>query len=556
MIASEEYMDLMLNPAYFDVGILDQGCYIDVYSRLMMLYYPIKDLPEFSLVNFNYEVIPKCYTIMEEAENVADSISASILNKQQLTGENVIIGVIDTGIHYESAAFRNEDGTSRILGIWDQTGVDNPPEGFFYGSAYTKGDIDAALRQVNPQEAVPVTDESGHGTYLASVAAGSDTIGNPIIGIAPKADLAVVKLKEAKKYLRDFFLLKQELDARQPVFQENDIILALKYLSELAEREGKSLVVCLALGSSTGSFGAQTFLSRYIDYLSEGKNYIVTGTGNEANKRHHFSKTVVRDGRTNVEIRTKGNTVGFWMELWGEVPDIYSIGITSPGGDTIERTNYRLGETQVYNFTFEKTTVTINYLLYGTRTAMPFAVIRMITPSDGVWKIQINGERVIFGQINAFLPLTGFIEGETYFLESDPNETLTTPAGTERVFSFGAFDSRDNSIYYASGRGYPNSDMIKPDLVAQGVQVLGLNARDEQIAYSGTGVATAVGAGVIALFVQWAVGFGNAPNIGTLMVKNFLLQGADRGDNREYPNREWGYGAVDLDEALELFRYS
>ena len=97
MVTSEEYMDLMLNPAYFDVDILDQGCYIDVYSRLLMLYYPIKDLPEVSLVNFNYEVIPKCYTIMEEPENVADSTPAFLLNKQQLTGENVLIGIIDTG---------------------------------------------------------------------------------------------------------------------------------------------------------------------------------------------------------------------------------------------------------------------------------------------------------------------------------------------------------------------------------------------------------------------------------------------------------------------------
>ena len=172
-------------------------------------------------------------------------------------------------------------------------------------------------------------------------------------------------------------------------------MLALKYLESVAIRENKVLVVCLALGTSTGNFGALTFLSSYINYLSDAKNYIVVGTGSEANKRHHHFSEVTEEETGEIEIRINENTKGFWMEIWGEAPDVYSIGVTSPGGDKIDRIVYKIGETQEYDFVFEKTKIIVDYLLYGYRVDSPMIVLRMLTPSNGVWKIHINGERVL-----------------------------------------------------------------------------------------------------------------------------------------------------------------
>lgn len=377
-------------------------------------------------------------------------------------------------------------------------------------------------------------------------------------GIAPGADLAVVKLKEAKKYLKDFFLIRETNPTAQPVFQENDVMLGLKYLEQMARRENKVLVVCMALGTSTGCFSALPFISYYMDFLSEGKNYLVVGTGGEANKRHHYSGRVTEEEPGEIEIRTKGNRRGFWMEIWGEAPDIYSIGITSPGGDRIEKILYKIGETQEYDFVFEKTKITVDYLLYGSREENPLIILRMTTPSDGVWKIHLNGERVLNGTVNAFLPLVQFLEGETYFLESDPNRTLVNPAAVEGGYAVGACDVRTNSIYYASGRGYPVQNFVKPDVAAMGVRVLGASTASGGVlrACSGTGVSAAITAGGLALFLQWAVVLGNAPDVGTNIVKNFMRQGADRSDSRTYPNREWGYGVLNVDEMFALFRYS
>ena len=75
--------------------------------------------PPISLDYYGYETIPKLYTIMEERENVSESIFAEMTNRQKLTGEGILMGFVDTGIDYRSPAFRNSDGTSRIKYIWD-----------------------------------------------------------------------------------------------------------------------------------------------------------------------------------------------------------------------------------------------------------------------------------------------------------------------------------------------------------------------------------------------------------------------------------------------------
>jgi len=555
-ITSEEYLDLIASTDFFDVEQLKSGCYIYVNDRIINNYVPRNGLPALSLDYYSYESLPKCFTIMETVENVGESAIAEISNRQELTGKGVILGFIDTGIDYRNSAFRNSDGTTRITHLWDQSIQGDAPEGYYYGAEYSDSQINEALRSVNPLEIVPSVDENGHGTYIASVAAGSEDISGKFKGIAPQTDIVVVKLKEAKSYLKEFFLIKDKEDV--PVFQENDIMLGLKYMSEIAKSEEKVLVVCIALGSSLGGYGATTFLSSYIDSLALGRNFFVIGTGNEANKRHHFSGTVSEDESYEMEIRTSGNQVGFWLEIWGDTPDIFSIGITSPGGDRIEKIVYQLGETVEYDLIFEKTKITVDYLLYGERELSPLVVLRMINPSDGVWKIQLNGERIIYGNVNAFLPLDEFLAGETYFLESNPDSTLTAPSGARGAITLGAYDARNNSIYFSSGRGYTEQGYIKPDIVAMGVRVLGASNKSDGslVAYSGTGVSAAVAAGAIALFLQWAVVEGNYPVIGNVIVKNFLHQSATRNDGRTYPNREWGYGALNLDEMFALFRYS
>ena len=221
---------------------------------------------ELSIAAYGYNSIPNCYALLDmEAMN---ETGISVLQNYpglNLRGKGIMIGFLDTGIDYENEIFRNIDGSSRITAIWDQTDQNGqPPDTFTYGSEYTNNQINQALKSDNPKEIVPVSDENGHGTFLASVAAGGENIQEGFTGAASEAEIAVVKLKEAKDYLRKFYGIRQ----KAVCYQETDIVQGLRYLHLLALKKQKPLVMCVALGTNLGGHNGMSSLSRILGSYS------------------------------------------------------------------------------------------------------------------------------------------------------------------------------------------------------------------------------------------------------------------------------------------------
>lgn len=134
----------------------------------------------------------------------------------QLKGRNILIGFLDSGIDYTNPVFQNLDNTTRIRAIWDQTvQTGTMPEHFSYGSEFTEEQINEALRSDSPFDLVPSTDETGHGTYAAALACGSAVPEEEFLGAAPEASIAVVKLKQAKQYLRDYYFIPSDAECYQ-----------------------------------------------------------------------------------------------------------------------------------------------------------------------------------------------------------------------------------------------------------------------------------------------------------------------------------------------------
>ena len=252
-IVSEEYRDFIvsqLNPNEIQEVITEDMCSVKMQFLYDSIYLPKESVEPISYGRFSYNSVPKCFSLLDtQAMMEAGIYQIQNYPTLNLLGNGVMIGFIDTGIDYQNPIFRNLDGSTRIAGIWDQTiQTGEAPEGFYYGSEYTKERINEALRSENPLRIVPSEDTNSHGTFLVSVAAGSAEEESQFIGAAPEATIGVVKLKEAKQYLKDFY----QIYTNDPCYQENDIMLGIEYLDRLARKLNLPLVICIALGTNMG----------------------------------------------------------------------------------------------------------------------------------------------------------------------------------------------------------------------------------------------------------------------------------------------------------------
>lgn len=554
-ILSNEYADLITDyvvadelsgtsPMDFCFHGIDEGYGVVNVNRSMF--------PPTSVGYYGYSAIPVLYGLMQAGgdifnpENLAKTGSIRVQNPPlSLQGGGVVVGFIDTGIRYELDVFRREDGTSRIMAIWDQTIQDGePPEGFLYGTEYTRADIDRALQTDIPLEVVPSTDTDGHGTQMASVAAGSIlNQGLTFRGAAPQADIAVVKVKEAKQYLRDYYLIADDAAA----FQENDIMEAVRYLERMAIALHRPVVIVLGMGTNFGSHNGTSPLASYLNTVAGRRSRaVVVCGGNEGDKEHHYASA----SPDTVEIRVEEETKGFCMELWGALPDIHAVRIKSPGGETSREIDFRNREDIEVTFIFERTRILVSNLVVERDSGEQLVFFRIEYPTPGVWNLQVffaEEEQKGAGSFNMWLPITEFLETNVTFLKPDPDVTLTEPSNAERLITISAYNGLTDSWFLQSGRGFTKSGNIKPDLSAPGVQVSTALGTE-----TGSSMAAALAAGCVAQFLEWAVVDGNTPTVESRGIKSFLIRGADRSVDVVYPDNRWGFGKLDLNGTFEI----
>ena len=524
------------------------------------------ELPENRQLNISslgYFTIPKLYGLMEADVDISalDEIGAlRVLGQENLQadGSNVLIGYVDTGIDYLNDVFKDELGRTRIQAIWDQTdktGEDGVNMYAHFGRVYEKDDIDRAIEADNnggnPYSYVAQRDTIGHGTLLASISAGSYV--NGYVGVAPKSELLVVKLKESKQYLKDFFLIKDDV----PAFEEGDIMLAMRFLADYAVRLGKPLIIIFGLGSANGSRTGAAPLAEMMESLTKRPNIsVVTCMGNEANNKCHYKGTVTSALVPDVmEVNVDGTGKGFTMEIWAESLDILSVSIESPSGEFVPRIPARMGASMEYTFLYEGSTVTVDYQITENVAGMEVIFIRLSTPVEGTWKFYIYSLTNIRGSYNAWLPLKQFSGQDIYFLKSDPDTTLTVPAAADGVISVGAYNHYTGAAYYESGRGYSADGRIKPDFVAPGVGVYGI-APSGGVKVTGTSYAAAYAGGCVALLYSYQINVKNSQMINHNDIKAQLIRGAVRSEYMVYPNHVAGYGKLNIYTTFNMMRIS
>lgn len=496
-----------------------------------------------------YAVIPKLFSLLDTV-NLDEMGVGKVQDLPQLgmEGEGVLLGFVDTGIDYTNPVFKNNEGLTRIISIWDQS-IENPSateKNYFFGTEYSREQINEAIQNEDPYSVVPSRDEIGHGTMLAGIAGGSRDEENNFQGVVPLSEFIIVKLKQAKQNLIDQFFIPDGV----PCYQEDDIMFGIRYLMNVARSLNRPIVICIGLGTNQGGHYSTTIIEDFISYSGThvGRAYVIAG-GNEGNSKSHYYGVIEQGlGYDEVELLVGEESKGFTMELWGSAPSTYSIDILSPTGQYVPQIYGRLGESREINFLFENTTLYVDFLLIEAQTGDPFIFMRFKSPAKGIWKFRVYARGRENLNFHIWLPVKPFISPEIYFLNSNPYTTITTPGNAVRTSTVVAYNTATKGIYIEGSRGFTRGGYILPDFAAPGVDVLApmTGQGNSYTRVSGTSVAAAHTAGLAAMIFEWGIIKGNYETMSSRQVERFLIRGVQTDPSLEYPNRVWGYGTVNI----------
>ena len=486
----------------------------------------------------------------ELAASKAASCLSSIQSAQSLNlrGTGVITGVIDTGIDYRLPSFKNEDGTTRLLCIWDQTAVKSensvspgtvPSYGF--GLEYSEAEINASLASPPAPESntdFNVTDISGHGTAVTRIAAGNE-------GIASDSRIIFVKMGLARE---------------ESFPRTTQLMCAIDYIIQKAIQFKMPAAINISFGNNYGDHTGTSLLEIYIDSVSFAwKNSICIGTGNEADSATHASGRL--SGRTPgssqsvqiIDFAISPYERSINMQVWKYYWDSIQLAILSPSGTRFEIPSVADSVIRLHT---DGTTL----LIYNGQPS-PFSIMQEIyfdfIPDNeyigsGIWQLQLEPVKIISGDYNIWLPTASAINPSTGFLLPNSDKTFTIPSTSSRAISVGAYNALNNSYATFSGRGYTLTESgfatSKPDICAPGVSVQ-VGGRS----FTGTSFATPFVTGSAALLMEWGIVLGNDPFLYGEKLKAYLINGAKKLPGTPFtPNDLTGWGALCVADSIPV----
>lgn len=397
---------------------------------------------------------------------------------------------------------------------------------------------------------VPQRDQAGHGTFLASVAAGRSI--DDFIGAAPDGEIIAVKLRNAKPFYREKYCVPPE---QSEAYSSSDVMVGVEYILKKARELDRPVVICLGLGTNFGGHDGFSVFEEYLGGASIQRGVcLCAAAGNEAQENHHAMGRIAEAGETrDLDIRVGEQAGDVWLSVWNTVADRLSLSVRSPTGELVGRVPARPGVTTEVKLILENTRIQIEYLFPVEGSGSQLTVVRILGATPGIWTVTLHGDIILDGSYHAWLPMAGFVSPTVEFLTASPSYTVTVPSTAVGVICCGAYNSANGSIWPASSWGPARSGVQLPDLTAPGVAVGGYWPYGYGT-LTGTSAAAAVLAGVCALMLQWGVVEGNDPSMSTYQIRAYLIRGALRTPALSYPNEQWGYGTVQLMQSFHLMR--
>ncbi len=505
-------------------------------------------IPELvSLTQTEYIEKPKRLFFQVDSSRNVSCVNVLYKPPFSLSGEGIIVAVVDSGIDYAHPAFLNEDGTTRILAIWDQSIKGNPPKGYRIGTEYTKEQINEALQYpIGPQRdaVVPSKDLSGHGTAVAGIAAGNGagSEGGQYKGIAPKSTLLVVKMGKSQEggFPRTIELME-----------------GVDYAIKKALEYKMPIVVNISFGNSYGPHDGTALVERFLDDISNyWKTVICVGSGNEGNRAGHTEGILEEGKEQEIEVGVQKLETSMNIQVWKEYVDTMELSVISPSGEVagpfqsnLGTQRFVLGGTELLIYYGEPGPYSVKQEIY-----IDFLPVNSYLDS-GIWKIKLVPGKLVTGVYQMWLPGQSVLNEGTAFLLPVSENTLTIPSTAHRVITVGAYNSLTFSYADFSGRGNEEitkwNDLQKPDVVAPGVEIFSTEAGGGYSTYTGTSFATPFVTGAAALLMEWGIERGKDPYLYGEKVKAYIRKGAQKlAGYNQWPNNELGWGTLCIRETF------
>lgn len=472
-----------------------------------------------------------------------------------LTGRGTFVAIIDSGIDYAHPDFRNPDGTSRILCLWDQTIAADPargfapPKGYSLGTLFTKEQLDAALSAPTPEERerlCPSRDPSGHGTHVAGIAAGNGRASQGSYrGIAYEADLLIIKLGTPEP---------------NGFPSTTQLMLAVNYCVEQSIAYNRPLSINLSFGNTYGSHSGTSLLETYLNSVSDLERIcIVCGSGNEGSSSGHAAGALTRNESSRVEFAVSDYERSLSIQLWKNYWDEIRVSVLSPAGGvpvaipgTPGSWRFSTDNTQLLVYNGEPSPYSLYQEIYIELLGSASTGAQSGYIAPGIWNLQLSAQEVSSGLYDLWMPSAAIRGLGTQFLNPTPLTTLTIPSTAAGVITVGAYDSRANTLAAFSGRGYTwNTNQVKPDIVAPGVDITSCSPGGGYDSRSGTSMATPFVTGSCALLMQWGILMGNDPFLYGEKMKAYLIRGAKHPTFAgSIPSPEAGWGVLCAERSL------
>lgn len=515
--------------------------------------YAIISIPETEIESLSkkpqieYIEKPKNLVLSLYEARAASCITPVQIPPFSLTGKGIIVGIVDSGIDIFHPDFRNEDGTTRILELWDQTipwnqTIPNEEDSnFFYnrGKIFSREEINQAL--INNDRSFPSRDPSGHGTHVAGIAAGNGRASQgEQKGVAPESELLIVKLGNT---FPDGFPRTTEL------------MLGMDYCVRKAADLNMPLALNISFGNSYGSHDGSSLLETFIDNLSNlGRTTIAIGSGNEGNKGRHAAGKLMEQIPMQIELAVSPNETSLNVQLWKNYVDTFQFRLVAPSGASVVLTEQSIG---AYRDVLDRT-----QLLWYFGEPAPYSVSQEIylemipLPGNtyiqsGIWKFEFTPVDIVDGRFDLWLPSGNAINPSTNFLVPSPDVTLTIPSTASNPITVAAYNSNTDSFASFSGQGFTGLSLPKPDIAAPGVDITSTAPGGGYTQNTGTSMATPFVTGSAALLMEYGIIQGRDPYLYGQKVKAYLQKGARHLPAvQNYPSPQIGWGVLCLKDSI------